>query len=78
MSTNRLIDYHIIYTLALIVAAVTYAGHTWVSGAGGPRCPSYSASSGPSDRTEMRSYERTAWVVAARSSASISIRHGGA
>jgi thiosulfate dehydrogenase [quinone] large subunit len=29
MSTNPLIDYHIIYTLALIVAAVTYAGHTW-------------------------------------------------
>jgi thiosulfate dehydrogenase (quinone) large subunit len=28
-STNPLIDYHIIYALALIVAALTYAGHTW-------------------------------------------------
>ncbi|WP_214401596.1 DoxX family membrane protein [Pseudonocardia lacus] len=29
MSTNPLIDYHIIYAIALIVAAVTYAGNTW-------------------------------------------------
>jgi thiosulfate dehydrogenase [quinone] large subunit len=29
MSTNPLIDYHVIYALALIVAAITYAGHTW-------------------------------------------------
>ena len=29
MSTNPLVDYHIIYALALIALAVTYAGHTW-------------------------------------------------
>ena len=29
MSTNPLIDYHIIYALALIVVALTYAGNTW-------------------------------------------------
>jgi thiosulfate dehydrogenase (quinone) large subunit len=29
MSTNPIIDYHIIYALALIALAVTYAGHTW-------------------------------------------------
>jgi thiosulfate dehydrogenase [quinone] large subunit len=28
-STNPLIDYHIIYALVLIVAAIGYAGHTW-------------------------------------------------
>ena len=28
-STNPLIDYHVIYAIALIVAAVTYAGNTW-------------------------------------------------
>jgi thiosulfate dehydrogenase [quinone] large subunit len=28
-STNPLIDYHIIYAIALVVAAATYAGHTW-------------------------------------------------
>jgi thiosulfate dehydrogenase (quinone) large subunit len=28
-STNPLIDYHIIYAIALIVVAVTYAGNTW-------------------------------------------------
>ncbi|HEX5203844.1 MAG TPA: hypothetical protein VFW27_28290 [Actinoplanes sp.] len=28
-STNPLIDYHIIYGLTAIVAALTYAGHTW-------------------------------------------------
>ena len=28
-STNPLIDYHVIYAIVLIVAAVTYAGHTW-------------------------------------------------
>jgi thiosulfate dehydrogenase (quinone) large subunit len=28
MSTNPIIDYHIIYALALIALAVTYAGHT--------------------------------------------------
>jgi thiosulfate dehydrogenase [quinone] large subunit len=29
MSTNPIVDYHIIYALALIELAVTYAGHTW-------------------------------------------------
>jgi thiosulfate dehydrogenase [quinone] large subunit len=29
MSTNPIIDYHIIYALGLIVVAVTYAGNTW-------------------------------------------------
>jgi thiosulfate dehydrogenase (quinone) large subunit len=29
MSTNPLIEYHIIYALVLIVLAATYAGHTW-------------------------------------------------
>ncbi len=29
MSTNPLIDYHIVYALGLIAAAATYAGNTW-------------------------------------------------
>ena len=29
MSTNPLIDYHVIYALAAIVLALAYAGHTW-------------------------------------------------
>ena len=29
MSTNPIVDYHIIYALALVALAVTYAGHTW-------------------------------------------------
>ena len=29
MSTNPLVDYHIIYALALIALAVTFAGHIW-------------------------------------------------
>ena len=29
MSTNPIIDYHIIYAIALVVAALTYAGNTW-------------------------------------------------
>ncbi len=29
MSTNPLIDYHVIYAIALVVVAVTYAGNTW-------------------------------------------------
>jgi thiosulfate dehydrogenase [quinone] large subunit len=28
-STHPLIDYHVIYAIALVVAALTYAGHTW-------------------------------------------------
>ena len=28
-STNPLIDYHVIYAIALVVAAVTFAGNTW-------------------------------------------------
>ena len=29
MSTNPIVDYHIIYALVLIAAALTYAGNTW-------------------------------------------------
>jgi thiosulfate dehydrogenase [quinone] large subunit len=29
MSTNPIVDYHIVYALALIALAVTYAGNTW-------------------------------------------------
>ena len=29
MSVNPIVDYHIIYALALIALAVSYAGHTW-------------------------------------------------
>ena len=29
MSVNPIVDYHIIYALALIALAFTYAGHTW-------------------------------------------------
>jgi thiosulfate dehydrogenase (quinone) large subunit len=29
MSTNPVVEYHIIYALMLIVLALTYAGHTW-------------------------------------------------
>jgi thiosulfate dehydrogenase [quinone] large subunit len=29
MSTNPIVDYHIIYALALIALAVTFAGHVW-------------------------------------------------
>jgi thiosulfate dehydrogenase (quinone) large subunit len=29
MSTNPIVDYHIIYALALIALALVYAGHTW-------------------------------------------------
>jgi thiosulfate dehydrogenase [quinone] large subunit len=29
MSTNPIVDCHIIYALALIALALTYAGHTW-------------------------------------------------
>jgi thiosulfate dehydrogenase [quinone] large subunit len=29
MSTNPIVEYHIIYALALIALALTYAGHTW-------------------------------------------------
>src|SRR5919197_6112047 len=29
MSTNPIVDYHIIYALALIAVALTYAGNTW-------------------------------------------------
>ena len=29
MSTNPFVDYHIIYALALIALALTFAGHTW-------------------------------------------------
>ena len=39
MSTNPIIDYHIIYALVLIVLAVTYAGHTWGLGRPWARLP---------------------------------------
>jgi thiosulfate dehydrogenase [quinone] large subunit len=29
MSTNPIVDYHVIYALVAIVAALAYAGHTW-------------------------------------------------
>lgn len=29
MSTNPILDYHIVYALVLIVCAAAYAGHTW-------------------------------------------------
>ena len=29
MSTNPVVDYHIVYALVLIALALTYAGHTW-------------------------------------------------
>jgi thiosulfate dehydrogenase [quinone] large subunit len=39
MSTNPIIDYHIIYALVLIVLALTYAGHTWGLGRPWARLP---------------------------------------
>ncbi|MDF2918963.1 MAG: DoxX family protein, partial [Microbacterium sp.] len=36
-STNPLVDYHIVYALALIVIAVLHAGDTWGLGAAAPR-----------------------------------------
>ena len=39
MSTNPIVDYHIIYALALIALAVTYAGHTWGLGRRWARLP---------------------------------------
>lgn len=38
-STNPLVDYHIIYALALIVVAVTHAGDTWGFGVAWKRLP---------------------------------------
>ena len=29
MSTNPTVDYHVVYALVAIVAALAYAGHTW-------------------------------------------------
>jgi thiosulfate dehydrogenase (quinone) large subunit len=29
MSTNPIVDYHVVYALALVALALTYAGHTW-------------------------------------------------
>jgi thiosulfate dehydrogenase (quinone) large subunit len=39
MSTNPIVDYHIIYALALIALAVTYAGRTWGLGRWWARLP---------------------------------------
>jgi thiosulfate dehydrogenase [quinone] large subunit len=38
-STNPIVDYHVIYALALIVSALTYAGHTWGLGGWWSRLP---------------------------------------
>src|SRR5690606_27848808 len=38
-STNPLVDYHIIYALALIVVAATHAGDTWGLGAAWKKLP---------------------------------------
>jgi thiosulfate dehydrogenase [quinone] large subunit len=39
MSVNPIVDYHIIYALALIALAVTYAGHIWGLGRQWARLP---------------------------------------
>jgi thiosulfate dehydrogenase (quinone) large subunit len=39
MSTNPLVDYHVIYALVAIVAALAYAGHTWGAGRAWSRLP---------------------------------------
>jgi thiosulfate dehydrogenase [quinone] large subunit len=39
MSVNPFVDYHIIYALALIALAVTYAGHAWGLGRQWARLP---------------------------------------
>ncbi|MEV4643088.1 hypothetical protein AB0J80_37690 [Actinoplanes sp. NPDC049548] len=38
-STNPIVDYHLIYAIALIVAAAAYAGHTWGLGRFWTRIP---------------------------------------
>jgi thiosulfate dehydrogenase [quinone] large subunit len=38
-SSNPIVDYHAIYALALIVSALTYAGHTWGLGRWWSRLP---------------------------------------
>ena len=38
-STNPLIDYHVVYALVAIVAALAYAGHTWGLGRTWSRLP---------------------------------------
>jgi thiosulfate dehydrogenase [quinone] large subunit len=38
-STNPLVDYHIIYAVALVVVAATYAGHIWGLGRRWARIP---------------------------------------
>jgi thiosulfate dehydrogenase [quinone] large subunit len=39
MSTNPIVDYHVIYALVAIVAALAYAGHTWGFGRAWSRLP---------------------------------------
>ena len=46
MSTNPIVDYHIIYALVLIALALTHAGHTWASASGGPSSRSCAATAG--------------------------------
>jgi thiosulfate dehydrogenase [quinone] large subunit len=38
-STNPLVDYHVVYALVVIVAALAYAGHTWGLGRAWSRLP---------------------------------------
>ena len=38
-STNPIVDYHLVYAIALIVAAAAYAGHTWGLGRRWARIP---------------------------------------
>lgn len=38
-STNPLVDYHVVYAIALVVAAATYAGNTWGFGKFWARLP---------------------------------------
>ena len=65
MSTNPIVDYHIIYALALIALALTYAGHTWGLGRLWPGCRSCSATAGSSDRTGgQRSVATSSGLVA--------------
>jgi thiosulfate dehydrogenase [quinone] large subunit len=39
MSTNPIVDYHIVYALVLIAAALTHAGNTWELGKAWARLP---------------------------------------
>ena len=64
MSTNPIVDYHVIYAIALVVAAVTYAGHTWGFGRFWARCPSSGATRGRSEHGDGGRSCHAAWVPA--------------